>query len=205
MARIKPHPSSRVHVVDLGGRRLKEPLTAEDLLCLPDEHTDDGCYELVEGKLYKMPPPGFRHGQVTANVTFLLTAHARQYRLGHVLAGDPGFILARDPDTVRGPDVAYISYQRLPAEQELPRGYPDMVPELAVEIVSPSQTGRYVQEKAETWLDAGVLMVWVVDPLRNQVTVHRASQDAVVLSSDDTLDGSPVLPGFTCPVTDFFL
>ena len=204
MTQVKPHLSPLVHVVDLGGRRLKDTLTAEDLFDLPSEHTDDGRYELVEGKLYKMPPPGPRHGKVTSNIDFILQIYVRQNRLGRVMAGDTGFILARDPDTVRGPDVAYMSYARFPEDQELPVGYGDFVPDLAVEVVSPSNTRSYLLGKIENWLATGVDAVWIVDPRTNQIAVHRAGQDTLVLRSDDMLDGSPALPGFTCRVADFF-
>jgi Uma2 family endonuclease len=191
-------------VVALGGGRLKETLTAKDLFRLPSELTEDGCYELLEGKLYKMPPPGPRHGEVTLNIGVILRSFVRVRELGRVMVGDPGFILRRDPDSVRGPDVAYVSYERHPANEDLPSRYIELAPDLAVEVVSPSQTRTYVDEKAAAWLAAGVITVWVVDPRTNQVAVHRAGQAPTVLSSDDTLDGSPALPGFTCRVAEFF-
>ena len=158
----------------------------------------------MEGKLYEMPPPSPRHGEVTSNIDFLLQTHVRQYRLGRVLAGDPGFVLGWNPDTVRGSDVAYLSYQRFPANEELPIRYGDFVPDVAVEVVSPSDTRPYLLQKMEAWLAAGVRVVWIVDPTRRQVAVHSADRDSVLLHSDDTLDGPPVLLGFTCQVADFF-
>ncbi len=204
MAQVKERGKQAANVLNpKSRRRLKKVFTADDLLHLP-EAPDGRCYELVEGRLYEMPPPGQRHGRVTLKIGILLEAHAQRHGLGRAIAGDPGFILARNPDTVRAPDVAYISYERLPADQEFPLQYNDIVPELVVEVASPSDTSRHIQEKAESWLRAGVQTVWVVYPDTRQVTVYRAERDAVILQPDDTLDGSPALPGFTCRVAEFF-
>lgn len=204
MTQVSEHPKQGANALSVKSRRrLKRIFTADDLLHLPDA-PDGRCYELVEGRLYELPPPSPRHGHVTSNVAFLLETHIRQFRLGRVMAGDTGFILARDPDTVRGPDVAYLSYERFAADEKLPLHYGDMIPELAVEVVSPSETRRYLQQKTEEWLAAGVRVVWLVDPRTTQVSIHSADQDTVVLHSDDMMDGSPVLPGFTCRVSDFF-
>lgn len=184
-------------------RRLKKIFTAEDLLHLPDS-PDGRRYELVEGKLYEMPPPGQRHGRVTLRAGMLLETYAQQHQLGRVIAGDPGFLLGRDPDTVRAPDVAFVSYQRLPADREFPLQYNDIVPEIAIEVVSPSDTERYIREKAQSWLQSGVREVWAVDPATRQLTVYRPGQDSLVLQEGDTLADSTPLPGFTCFVADFF-
>ena len=205
MAQVSECPKQGANALHIKSRRrLKKIFTADDLLNLSESASDGRCYELVEGKLYEMPPPSPRHGEVTSNIDFLLQTHVRQYRLGRVLAGDPGFVLGRNPDTVRGPDVAYLSYQRFPANEELPIRYGDFVPDLAVEVVSPSDTRPYLLQKMEAWLAAGVGVVWIVDPRRRHVAVHSANRDSVLLHSDDTLDGSPVLLGFTCQVADFF-
>ena len=206
MAQVRERTQRPANALDINSRRrLKKIFTADDLLNLSESASDGRTYELVEGKLYEMPPPSSRHGEVTSNIDFLLQTHVRQYRLGRVLAGDPGFVLGRNPDTVRGPDVAYLSYQRFPANEELPIHYGDFIPDLAVEVVSPSDTRPYLLQKMEAWLAAGVGVVWIVDPRRRQVAVHSAGRDAVILQPDDTLDGSPVLPGFTCLVGDFFV
>ena len=205
MAQVKDPPKRATDALHIKSRRrIKKIFTADDLLNLSESASDGRCYELVEGKLYEMPPPSPRHGEVTSNIGFPLQTHVRQYRLGRVLAGDPGFVLGRNPDTVRGPDVAYLSYQRFPANEELAIRYGDFVPDLAVEVVSPSDTRPYLLQKMEAWLAAGVGVVWIVDPRRRQAAVHSADRDSVLLHSDDTLDGSPVLLGFTCQVADFF-
>ena len=204
MTQVKERPKSAAkppRVTDR--RRLKKIFTAEDLLHLP-EAPDGRRYELVEGKLYEMPPPGPRHGYITSNVAFLIETYVRRHRIGRVMAGDTGFLLGRDPDTVRGPDVAYISYERFPEDRELPDRYEDILPELAVEVVSPSDTRRYVREKAEAWLAAGVAVVWVLDPRIGEVTVYRAGRGTSVFHGEETLDGAPALPGFSCRVADFF-
>ena len=204
MAQVKERGKQAVNGLNAKSRRrLKKLFTADDLLHLP-EAPDGRCYELVEGRLYEMPPPGQRHGRVTLKIGILLETHAQQYAVGRAIAGDPGFILAHNPDTVRAPDVAYISYERLPADQEFPLQYNDIVPELAVEVVSPSDTSREIREKADSWLRAGVQMVWVVYPETRQVAVYLTDRDPLALQSDDTLDGFPALPGFTCRVADLF-
>ena len=185
-------------------RRLKKVFTADDLLQLSGAASDGRRYELVDGKLYEMPLPSPRHGKIAGNISFVLQTYVRRHGLGRVMVGGAGFLLSSDPDTVRGPDVAFISYQRFPADQELPFHYADLVPDLAVEVVSPSDTRPYLQQKTEAWLAAGVQAVWVVDPRTRQAAIHRADQDALVLHSDATLEGSPALPGFTCQVADFF-
>lgn len=167
MAQVRERTQRPANSLDINSRRrLKKIFTADDLLNLAESASDGRTYELVEGKLYEMPPPSPRHGEVTSNIDFLLQTHVRQFRLGRVLAGDPGFVLGRNPDTVRGPVVAYLSYQRFPADEELPIHYGDFVPDLAVEVVSPSDTRPYLLQKMEAWLAAGVGVVWIVDPRR---------------------------------------
>ena len=181
-------------------RTLKKLFTAEELLHLP---TNGQRLELVKGKLYEMPPAGARHGNVAINIGALLNVHVRSAGLGQVFAAETGFILARDPDTVRAPDVAFVARSRIP-EGELPVGYMELAPDLAVEIISPTDRRREVREKAEDWLGFGVCLVWVIDPATHSATVYRSLDDVAELSEDDSLDGEDVVPGFACALGDLF-
>jgi Uma2 family endonuclease len=180
-------------------------ITADELLRMPD----DGCrYELVEGEICKMTPAGWRHGGVVSYVDRLIGAFVEQHGLGRVLAGDPGFLLARDPDTVRAPDVAFVRRERQ-AEADPAGGFWPGAPDLAVEVVSPGDRFIEVDEKARMWLGAGAAAVWVVNPQWRTVTVYRpgaepSAPDVRTLTENDELDGGDVLPGFRCPVGEIF-
>jgi len=174
-----------------------QTMTAEELLELP---IDRPC-ELLAGQLHMMTPAGYGHGEVTMSIAAAIRDHAVRNRLGTVLVGEPGFVLARDPDTVRAPDVAFISASRLPESR---RGYYQGSPDLVVEVVSPGDRAGELRRKIGDWLDAGTRMVWVVRPERRSITVHRPGAKAQILGEGDTLDGGDVLPGFTCPLADIF-
>ncbi len=175
-------------------------LTADELLRLDSEGVRG---ELIRGVLVKTMPTGVRHGQVVVNLTILLGSLIKPRRLGWVLASDVGFLLERNPDTVREPDIAFISTQKLPLDADAP-GYFEGAPDLAVEVTSPNDSPRDVYHKARMWISFGVHLVWVVDPETRTIEVHRPGQPLQTLSEDDTLDGNTVLPGFTCAVSDIF-
>jgi len=176
-------------------------VTAEQLLRMPH---DGHRYELVQGELKTMTPAGFDHGEVILSLGELLRPFVRQHGLGRVSGGDPGFVLARDPDTVRAPDVAFIRKERLAANPATDGFWPG-APDLAVEVMSPNDTIHEVDEKAKAWLEAGVRTVWVVNPAWRTVTVYRSATDIKTLTEDGDLDGQDVLPGFRCRVADIFL
>ncbi|MBM4031883.1 MAG: Uma2 family endonuclease [Planctomycetes bacterium] len=161
-------------------------------------------YELVAGELRTMSPPDVIHGALLARVAGLFDAHAREHDLGLAIGGDPAFLVERDPDTVRGPDVAFIRKERLTANPPGHCVWPG-APDLAVEILSPNDRPREVREKVRCWLRAGVRMVWVVDPDRRTVVVHRPGRAAETLTEDADLDGEDILPGFRCRVAGIFL
>ncbi|MBM4035701.1 MAG: Uma2 family endonuclease [Planctomycetes bacterium] len=174
-------------------------MTAEQLLEMPDNRW----YELVEGELKRMAPPSCQHADFTARLARIIGNHVHKHKLGSVLAGDPGFVVARDPDTVLGPDVAFISAESLAAEP-LGEGFREGAPDLAVEVLSPGQAPREGHEKALAWLDAGAALVWVVNPAARTVRVYRSRTDIETLSAGADLDGGDLLPGFRCPVADLF-
>ena len=174
--------------------------TAGQLLAMP---ADGWRYELVDGELRRMAPAGHEHGRVALNLAWRLGQHASTHRLGTVYAAETGFLIRRDPDTVRAPDIAFIAKARADAARTT-RGYFPGAPDLAVELVSPSDTFSEVEEKVFEWLDAGSIGVVVVDPRRRRVTVSRGKQDICVLGENDTLDLSFVLAGFSIPVAELF-
>lgn len=174
-------------------------LTADDLLRL---HSECVRGELIQGVLFETMPTGREHGEIAANTAFELLTFVRPRRLGVVTTSDSGVRLERDPDTVREPDVAYFSGKRVGRGRV--RGYSEIVPDLVVEIVSPSDDFGDVGEKARMWLSFGVELVWVVRPDDRSVDVHRIGQATQTLSSEHELDGLDVLPGFHCPVSAIF-
>lgn len=175
--------------------RSEAPVTADELLrmSIPDKQV-----ELVRGVVVVREPPGGYHGALANEVAHRLTGFVKARRLGTVFGQDTGFKIAADPDTVRGPDVAFVSGGRLP---ELPReGYAEVAPELVVEILSPGDRPGEVLAKVAEWLRAGSRLVWVLDPSRREARVHRADGTISVLGPEEALDGEDVLPGFGCRV-----
>jgi UDP-glucose 4-epimerase len=170
---------------------------AEELLAMPD---DGFRYELVRGELRKMPPAGSEHGYIAMRLGLRLGRHAEANDLGRVYAAETGFKLASDPDTVRAPDAAFVSRERV-VEVGHVEGYWPGAPDLAVEVVSPGDTHTEVVEKALAWLDAGSRMVLVVDPGRLTATVYRSLDDIRIVTEGDALDGADVLVHLALDVT----
>ncbi len=175
-------------------------LTADDLHHLSSQGVRG---ELLRGVLFETMPAGIRHGKTVANLTILLGAFVKSHRMGTIVASDAGFLLEKEPDTVREPDVAFISARRMPLDQDVP-GFFDGPPDLAVEIASPSDSPRQLFDKARMWISFGVPLVWTVDPEARTLDVHQPNQPLIRLYADDTLDGGQVLPGFSCTVGDIF-
>lgn len=178
----------------------KKLITAEELLEMGD------CYpnvELIDGELREVTPPGWEHGERTLGVGSLIRSFVRGRGLGRVSVGDPGIVLRRGPDVVRAPDVAFISAERLPLDRPI-TGYSDIVPDFVVEVVSPGDRAGEVEQKVAQWLEAGVRLVWVVYPATRHVVAYRELAHPRVYTEAETIDGEPVLPGFTCPVAEIF-
>lgn len=182
-------------------------LTADELLlyAVPDKRI-----ELVRGRLVVRDLPGMRHGESAARVIMAIGSYlisdrdargAAQTR-GRVLTCDSGFVLERNPDTVRGPDISYLSRERWAGP--LSARYGEGAPDLAVEIRSPSDRPGAVLAKIGDYLEAGAQLVWVVDPGRQNVSVYRSDGSQSVLSVDDSLDGGDVLPGFAYSIAELF-
>jgi Uma2 family endonuclease len=175
-------------------------ITAEEFMKMPDPE-DGSQQELLQGVIITMPPPQARHEVCCSKVGRLIGNHVEAKQLGITTCNDAGFISERDPDSVRGPDIAYYSRQRA---TEIPVGYFEIPPDLAVEVLSPSDSHTRVQEKMRHYLKHGVSMVWLIDPELRIVTVYRRREHARTLEETDTLTGEDVLPGFSCKVADLF-
>ncbi|MDP9378662.1 MAG: Uma2 family endonuclease [Chloroflexota bacterium] len=177
----------------------KTLMTVEDLATLPDGGER---YELINGEPRKKPMPNGEHAFATLAVGGELWAYARREGLGVALA-DARFRLQRNPDVSRLPDVAYVRREVWDAMDHRAPAL-EGVPDVAVEIVSPSDVYGEVHQKALDWLAAGVRLVWVVQPLNRTVTVYARDRESLTLTVDDALDGEDVIPGFRMPVRALF-
>ena len=175
-------------------------LNAEDLLRLAAEGVRG---ELIRGVLCETMATGQRHGQIVMDLAFELNAFIRPRQLGMLVGSDSGVRLERDPDTVREPDIAFTSVERLPLGGAV-SGYAEVIPDLVAEVASPSDSRREVHDKAHMWMNHGVRLVWVVQPETRTVDVYQANHAVTTLSDQDSLDGLDVLPGFSCDVSAVF-
>lgn len=175
-------------------------MTADELLAMPE----DGLRrELVEGELREMTPAGFQHGRIAGNVGGELRNHVRAERLGVVATAEAAYRLSSDPDTVRSPDVSFVRRARIEQVGD-PTGFWPGAPDLAVEVISPTDRYSAVLEKVWDYVEAGTPMVVVVDPPQRSVTVYRSRTHVTVLTEDDVLEGGEVVPGWRLPVRDVF-
>ncbi len=185
-------PAERAYVPNMAASLL----TAEELL---HTHVPNKRVELVRGVLVVHEPPGYEHGRITAELGFLLATHIKETRAGQLLIGDSGFKVAADPDTVRGPDIAFLRSERLPDPHT--RGFPALGPDLVVEVHSPSDRPGETLAKVGDWLEGGVRLVWVIDPARRLTQVYRQDGSTATIRETEPLDGEDVLPGFSCRLT----
>jgi Uma2 family endonuclease len=175
-------------------------MTADELLALPRGQFR---YELINGELITMSPAGHTHGKIIIRLTLPLAQHVKQNGLGEVYAAETGFKLRSNPDTVRAPDIAFITRQRVKDVGET-KGYWPGAPDLAVEVLSPDDSVSEVEQKVSEWLEAGSKQVWVVSPKMQTVTVYRSTTDIEVLAGNETLDGEDVIPGFQFTIAEIF-
>jgi Uma2 family endonuclease len=171
--------------------------TAEDLLRFREPGKTA---ELVHGVLIVREPPSTGHGARSARLLYQVMAFVKQYDLGEVFAQDTGFKIERDPDTVRAPDVALVTRERLAQIPE--EGYANLAPDWVAEILSPGDRPGEVLEKVGQWLNAGVRLVWVLDPVRQHARVYRADGTVSIVGQDENLEGEDILPGFRCPLRE---
>lgn len=173
------------------------PMTAEELerLYVPGKKV-----ELVRGAPVVQELPNTKHSLLAFEISYRLGAYVKPRGLGYVFGQDAGFLIASDPDTVRGADVAFVARDRLP--EVPPRGYLPLAPDLVVEILSPGDRPGEALEKVGEWLNAGSRLVWVVDYLRRQARIYRTDGSVSLLGPGDSLDGEDVLPGFSLPLAE---
>jgi Uma2 family endonuclease len=163
----------------------------------------DKWFELVRGMVIELPPPQRPHGVVSANVARIVGNYVFERRMGYLTTTDSGVILERDPDTVRGPDIALYDDARTFAE--LHPKYGEVPPIMAVEVLSPNDRADRVTRKITDYLRTGVRLVWLVDPEARTVTVYKADTGPRLVEASEELDGGELLPGFRCHVADIFL
>jgi Uma2 family endonuclease len=172
-------------------------MTADELAQLPD---DGYRYELIEGELIRMPPAGWLHGVRLLEVGLYVLDYAKRH--GGRATGGSGYRLKVDPDTVLAPDVAYVRSERIPPNSG--PTYPPVAPDVALEIVSPSERPGYQRKKVRVYFEAGTRMVLFLDEMKRTLTVEHADGHTEVLHEGDVFDGGEVMPGFRVPVADLF-
>ncbi len=175
-------------------------MTAEEFLKAP---VAEGKAELVRGELRVTPPAGGPHGIAATNIVVLLSNHARATGAGRAFGDGVGYELVRLPHTVRVPDGSFVRADRLP-EEGIGPGLLKLAPDLAIEVLAPSETASELQEKLDDYKAAGTPLVWVVDPVRRTVMVVASDAPVHWLHEKDVLDGGDVVPGFSCRVTEIF-
>jgi Uma2 family endonuclease len=172
--------------------------TAEELLALPDGKS----FELYEGELRTVSPANFEHGSVAVQIAALLQQVVKPNDLGRILV-ECGFVLHRTPDTMLGPDVSFVRKSRLPSKIERSKFF-EGNPDLAVEIISPTNSRREIEDKVKTYMRFGTPLAWVVDVIGRSVEVHRPGQPVLRFGEHQTITGSEIIPGFACVVSEFF-
>ena len=168
-------------------------MTLEEFLA----HDVEG-YEYVNGELIPMPPPSREHGEISVNVIHYLYSHIYEQKLGRLYTAETTFQVG---ERTAKPDVAFVSTARLTGDKT--KGF-SIPPDLAIEVVSPSDVQSRIVEKALAYLEAGTRLVWVLEPVAKTVTIYRSETDIEILTHEDTLTGEEVVPGFSCPVAHLF-
>lgn len=180
-------------------RRPGTLMTAEDLYELPDGSKG---YELVRGELRVSEPPGHVHGLLALELGARLSAFVRTRKLG-VVTVESGYVLHRDPDTVRGPDVSFVRRDRRPPAERA-HLFIEGAADLSAEIVSPSDSRAEVAEKVSDAIAGGVRLVWVIYPKTRHAVVHTPDGIPEIVHADGALDGRDVVPGFSLPLAELF-
>ena len=172
-------------------------MTADELLLLPRGIKR---YELIRGSLIQYPLNEAPVGLATSRIGYAVSNWADSHDYGRTAIGC-GYRLERDPDTVRAATLTWVAPGRIPKGTQ---GYPDIAPDLAVEVKSPSNSWPEISSKAYMWLSYGSQEVWVADPPTTTVTIYKLHSPPVTLGEDDVLDGGDLLPGFSTPVWRLF-
>jgi Uma2 family endonuclease len=179
---------------------LEKPATAEELMRI----SSNGRYELIEGVIYEMSPTGEEHGFIAWKIIQKVGAFVEKNKSGIVTSSETGYKLSSNPDTVRAPDGAFKSNERLAEGGGVVKDYSAIMPELVIEVNSPSDSYTKIAGKVQDWLRAGVKMVWVIEPSDKTVAVYDETGKCVILSENDYLDGGKILDNFKCKVGEIF-
>jgi Uma2 family endonuclease len=179
---------------------VEKPVTVEDFYEIAFEGFRG---ELVGGELKETMPTSILHGIIAGRIAIILGFFVLQNKLGEVLTAETGFRLFVDKKTVRVPDVSFLSNEKLAEIKNVNKFY-DGTPDLAIEVISPSETYNDVQGKLEDYLSAGVKMVWIIRPENKIVTTYRTLSDFKILRENEELNGEDLLPNFKCNLTDIF-
>ena len=175
------------------------PMTVEEYDCLPSDQR----YDLIEGELKPMPPmPGDNHGQVTGKITARAGVFIEDMDLGVYYVAETRFLIRRDPDSSIAPDFAFTTKERAP--KEIVWGSSPVIPDLVLEVRSPSDTKKEAEDKMKTWIAAGVRLGWELNPMKQVLTVYRPGAEPREVDADGVIDGEDVLPGFTYPMRRLF-
>jgi Uma2 family endonuclease len=179
-------------------------LTVADLAALPSElPSGPVLYELDNGRLIIMPPPGYAHGKIENHLAASLNQQGERRGFGKACSGEVAIVLWRNPDRVVGADAAFIATASLPIRLSK-EGYLETIPDLVAEVRSKNDSEPQVQQKVADYLTAEVRVVWVAEPASRTVTVHRPGQEPQILGEDDTLTVEDIIPGFRMAVRDMF-
>ena len=179
-------------------------ITADELLTMPTYvNGSDRRYELIRGELKVMSPGKPLHGIVCARIAAALTNFVEAKKPGMAFGAETGFVVERDPDTVLGVDASFVSRERLAAVEDWDKFFP-FAPDLAVEVLSPSNTAKEINEKVAFYFAAGSRAVWVINPKRRTAVVYTSPSEVRTLNEQDTLDGGDVLPGFQLELSELF-
>lgn len=182
-------------------RQEKRLITAEELWAMSE--VPGKRFELVNGEVVEVPGVGGVHSLIAAQLYELIRDVVRKEQRGWVFPDGTGFVIKRDPDVVRIPDVAFVAREHIPGGQ-VPEGFLETAPDLAVEVVSPNDMANEVREKVREYLEAGSGLVWVLWPRFRSVSVYSVDGSYRELGADDELDGGEVLPGFRVEVKKLF-
>ena len=177
-----------------------KPLTAADLLAL---YANGVRGELIRGVISETTPATGEHGEIVVYLGWALQTFIKPRRLGRLTGSDAGIQLERSPDTVREPDIAFFSADKIPPGVRI-RGYYQIPPDIAVEVASPSDSAAALNDKALMWLRYGARLAWTLHPDHRRVDIHTPDGAVRSLTDGDTLTGGDVLPGFACPISDIF-
>lgn len=180
---------------------VKQLITADELWTMPE--VPGKRFEIVNGEMVEVPGTGAVHNWIMGTVYRLLFDFVMRNRLGLVFADGASYILRRNPDQLRIPDVSFVANRHVPASG-MPKGYWQQAPDLAVEVVSPEDRASELRAKTRDYLDAGARQVWVLWPDERAITVHTPDRVPVDFGPDDALDGGDLLPGFRVKVAELF-